>query len=116
MKVSFLDRSSVLKVNLYCFVFLRSRSVIDVCEHLVYKRLEYLIFVIKKTEKSTRLFESLRSGVVLCGETLKTRTSLGEVFISQQLRGFAQTRDDLTLLHTLSVKERTASDFCRNSS
>lgn len=36
------------KSSSYCFVFLRSRSLIDVCEHLVYKCLEYLIFVIKK--------------------------------------------------------------------
>lgn len=46
--------SCTLKVELLPLLFLRSRSPI-VCEHLVYKCLEYLIFVNKKAEKSTWL-------------------------------------------------------------
>lgn len=43
------------KPSSYRFVFLRSRSPIDVCEHLVYKCLEYLIFVIKNGRKTIHL-------------------------------------------------------------
>lgn len=50
-----------MKVELLSLLFLRRRNLIDVCEHLVYKCLGYLIFVIKNGKNRLGWFELLWS-------------------------------------------------------
>lgn len=54
-----LDRAEAVfwKSSSCLLLFLRSRSLNNVCEHLVYKCLEYLIFVIKKWKNRLGLIE-----------------------------------------------------------
>lgn len=57
-----LDRTEAVysqSLTLIAFVSQEQKSIIDVCEHMVCKCLEYLIFVIKKRNKSPWLIELL---------------------------------------------------------
>lgn len=105
----FLDRAEAVfwKSSSCLLLFLRSRSLNNVCEHLVYKCLEYLIFVIKKNGKIDlawlNFFFAEHSS-----ETWgrKHHEEGWKGLFNSFIHGFPGTRLVLTILHTVKERKR----------